>query len=72
VSDVFNATQNVARVFKILFNLSGDKDCDIGNRSYNYFVAAVNMLPEGDDRRGLVREGRALQESLQKACQPPK
>jgi tetratricopeptide (TPR) repeat protein len=67
-SDLFNATQNAARVFRSLFNLSGDKDCELARWSYDCYVQAAGMLGAGEEKRTLVREGLSLKEAMDKAC----
>jgi tetratricopeptide (TPR) repeat protein len=68
VSDRFNAEQNCARLFKNLFNLSGEKDCESGKRAYEHYRAAVGMLDMNEQRRTLIKEGTDLKAALDKAC----
>jgi tetratricopeptide (TPR) repeat protein len=70
-SDAFNATQNAARLWRNLFAMTGDKDCELARRAYEWYAAAVNMLPTGEEKRALVREAKALKEIHDKVCAPP-
>ncbi len=66
--EVFGATQGVARAFSQLFKASEEKDCELARRGYDYYVQAVNMMPRGEARRLLVREGKALKARIDEIC----
>jgi tetratricopeptide (TPR) repeat protein len=68
VADLYNAKLNLARVFATVFTLSGDKDCDLGRRAYTWFGQAVDMLPQGEERRQRVQEGKDLKQRLDQNC----
>jgi tetratricopeptide (TPR) repeat protein len=72
VSDVYSAKHSLARVYRNLFTLSGDKDCEAASRAYEYYRQAMDMLPQNSPARAeIVREGRSLKEVMDKACAKP-
>jgi tetratricopeptide (TPR) repeat protein len=71
-SELYGATRGAARVFSALFTMGGEKDCDIARRAYEYYRQAVQMQDRGEERRTLVREGKALKDRLRVARVPPR
>ena len=66
--EIFGATQGVARVFSTLFTVGGEKDCETASRAYDYYRQAVELQPQGEARRLLVREGKALKKRIDEVC----
>ena len=66
--DLFGATQGVARAFASIFTITGETDCDLGRRAYEFYRRAVDMQDRGEAKRILIAEGTALKEKLDAAC----
>ena len=66
--EVFGATQGAARVFSTLFTITGEKDCETARRAYGYYRQAVELQPQGEARRLLVREGKVLKKRMDEVC----
>ncbi len=69
--DRFGATRGAARVFKDIFHLSGDKDCDAAHKSYKYYRDAVQMMDQGEEKRLLYNEALALKDQMNASCGVP-
>lgn len=67
-SQLFGATQGAARVFSTIFTISNEKDCESARRAYDYYRQAVDLQPQGEARRLLVREGKALKKRMDEVC----
>jgi tetratricopeptide (TPR) repeat protein len=67
-NQTFGATQGAARVFATLFTITGEKDCETARRSYDFYRQAVELQPQGEARRLLVREGKALKKRMDEIC----
>ncbi len=68
--DLFGATRGVARVFNTVFKLTGEKDCDLAHRAYEFYRRAVDMLESGEEKRLLIKEGLALKQRIDEGCSP--
>ena len=66
--ELFGATQGAARVFRSLFSLSGEEDCEAGRRAYNFYRQATDMQQQGEEKRILVSEGLELKARLDEKC----
>ena len=66
--EIFGATQGAARVFSTLFTITGETDCEAAGRAYDYYRQAVELQPQGEARRLLVREGKALKKRIDEVC----
>ena len=66
--ELLGSTQGVARSFASIFTITGEKDCDLARRAYEFYRRAVDMQERGEAKRILVAEGRALKEKLDAAC----
>ncbi len=66
--ELFGAMQGVARSFASIFRITGEKDCALARRSYEFYRRAVDMQERGEAKRILVAEGTALKEKLDAAC----
>ncbi|MHC5010491.1 MAG: hypothetical protein ACYTG6_05995 [Planctomycetota bacterium] len=66
--DLYGATRGAARVFASLFQLTDDTDCDLARRAYDFYRRAVGLQERGEERRSLVREGKALKTRMDAAC----
>jgi hypothetical protein len=68
---VLRALENQARVFIALFEMGGSKDCELASRAYSSFVELTKMLPDGPQKRGIVRAALEFDQKRDAAgCKP--
>jgi tetratricopeptide (TPR) repeat protein len=68
---VLRALDNQARVFVALFDMSGGKDCELANNAYGAYWDLSKMLPDGPQKKAVVRDALAFKERRDAACKPP-
>jgi tetratricopeptide (TPR) repeat protein len=54
---VLDALENQAHVFVALFDMSNAKDCDAARRAYAAYFELQGMMPEGIQKKRLIKEG---------------
>ena len=69
-SPVLDAAVNQARVFVALFEMSGNKDCDIAIRAERSWRELLDMPSVGGAKSGFIREFKAFFEKKTAACSP--
>ena len=72
VAPVLRALDSQARVFKALFEMSGSKDCELANRAYGAYFDLSKMLPDGPQKKAVVRDAQQLDQAREAAgCKAP-
>ena len=70
-SPVLDALVNQARVFVLLFKMSGNKDCESADRAWKSYQELVNMPSVGSARNTFLKEYKAFDEEKKSACSAP-
>jgi predicted negative regulator of RcsB-dependent stress response len=71
VGPILRSLENQARVFVALFEMSGNKDCELATRAYGTYVDLSRMLPDGPQKRGIVRAALEFDQKREAAgCKP--
>ena len=69
---VLRALDSEARVFKALFEMSGSKECELANRAYGAYVDLSRMLPDGPQKKAVVRDAQQFDLAREAAgCKAP-
>jgi len=64
---VLDSLGNLTKVFAALFEMSGNKDCEVADRCYKSYVELVGMMDAGPQKNSLVRDAKALDEKRKAA-----
>lgn len=64
---VLDALGNLTKVFATLFEMSGNKNCEIADRCYKTYVELVGMMDAGPQKNALVRDAKAFDEKRKAA-----
>ncbi len=64
---VLDSLGNLTKVFSTLFEMSGNKDCEIADRCYRTYVELVNMMDAGPQKNAMVRDAKAFDEKRKAA-----
>jgi tetratricopeptide (TPR) repeat protein len=68
---VLRGLENQARVFVALFEMSGGKECELATRAYGSYVELSKLLPDGPQKRAIVREALEFDQKREAAgCKP--
>jgi len=64
---VLDSLGNLTKVFATLFEMSGNKDCELADRCYKSYVELVGMMDAGPQKNSLVRDAKAFDEKRKAA-----
>lgn len=71
VGPILRSLENQARVFIALFEMSGNKDCELATRAYGSYVELSRLLPDGPQKRAIVRAALEFDQKREAAgCKP--
>ncbi len=70
----YDSLGQLTKVFATLFEMSGNKDCEVADRCYKTYVELVGMMDAGPQKNAMVRDAKAFDEKRKTAgCGlPPK
>lgn len=66
--ELYGATRGAAKAFSTLFTITGEKDCEIARRAYEFYRQAHQMSERGEAQRLLFREGQELKQKIDAVC----
>jgi hypothetical protein len=70
-SPLLDAYVNQARVFDVLFEMSGRKDCETADRAWKSYQSLLSLPSIGSAKSQFLREFRAFDEKKKAACSVP-
>ena len=70
-SDLYDSRVSAARVFRAMFQLTNEADCELARSAYRYYGDAYRMLGAGAERNQVGREAAELKTRMDKACAKP-
>ena len=64
---VLDSLGQLTKVFATLFEMSGNKDCEVADRCYKTYVELVGMMDAGPQKNAMVRDAKAFDEKRKAA-----